>query len=67
MEYMYLLFFVSYTILELRKYIVSNNEMVYLAQILAKFAPKKFYVIDPRSNFLVSKAKDSDVRWRQTH
>jgi hypothetical protein len=41
-EYIYLLFLVSYTILELWKYIVGNNEMVYLTKIPSKFTQKSF-------------------------
>ncbi len=37
-----------YTILELWKHIVDNNEMVYLTKILNKFTPKRFYEIDPK-------------------
>ena len=46
LELIYFHIFVSYTILELWKQIVDNNEMDYLTKIPSKFTPKKSYEID---------------------
>jgi hypothetical protein len=51
--YINLLFFVSYTILELWKYIVDNNEMVYLTKILSKFTQKSFMRSTPGVNLQI--------------
>jgi hypothetical protein len=48
-------FFVSYTILELWTFIVSNNEMVYLTQNPEKITPKGFMRLTPGYNLVATR------------